>query len=521
MAVQTQLANTGATLALYKRHLTQQLKEECSSELLMGLQQVSSILPKLIREQAEAAGKAMSGLWGVRRHLWLSQSMLPPEDQACLLRLPVELSAMFGPDTTEMLQQAQEARRCAREVSDLQHREALRLEISTLLTKKAIREVGQENQQAGFYSRYFLILKWWLRIPANISKGSILGPVLRRQLVSVDAPKSEDDEEKPQSSQLHQSQTEENREAEPLASSSTEQMKTEADGEDCGVSEPARNLDPASHLQPTSDGKTSDSSETETADSDDDWKETREPQSGLDSLFVSHKGSHTRKRPFSCVVCGKRYCLEEHLNRHMLIHTEKKMFNCRVCGKEFHHKRNIRVHMRNHTGEKPYSCSFCGKGFGQKAHLQTHMRVHTGEKPFSCSLCSKGFGLKAHLQTHMRGHTGEKPFSCSVCGKTFSQVGAVGRHMRSHTGEKPFSCPVCCKSFSEAGNLKRHVRLHHGEKPFRCSVCGKSFGDKGYLKAHMVSHTEEKPYSCSVCGRSFRQRSQVKKHKCVGESSSR
>ncbi|XP_071383774.1 cyclic nucleotide-gated channel beta-1-like [Centroberyx affinis] len=90
--------------------------------------------------------------------------------------------------------------------------------------------------------------------------------------------KSEDDEEKPQSSQLHQSQTEENREAEPLASSSTEQMKTEADGEDCGVSEPARNLDPASHLQPTSDGKTSDSSEPETEDRDDDWKETREPQ---------------------------------------------------------------------------------------------------------------------------------------------------------------------------------------------------------------------------------------------------
>ncbi|XP_078146650.1 uncharacterized protein LOC139932499 [Centroberyx gerrardi] len=47
--------------------------------------------------------------------------------------------------------------------------------------------------------------------------------------------KSEDDEETPQSSQLHQSQTEENREAEPLASSSTEQMKTEDDGEDCGT----------------------------------------------------------------------------------------------------------------------------------------------------------------------------------------------------------------------------------------------------------------------------------------------
>ncbi|XP_071372961.1 uncharacterized protein [Centroberyx affinis] len=70
--------------------------------------------------------------------------------------------------------------------------------------------------------------------------------------------KSEDDEEKPQSSP-----------------------------QDCGVSEPARNLDPASHLQPTSDGKTSDSSEPETEDSDDEWKETREPQSVLNQ-FRTH-----------------------------------------------------------------------------------------------------------------------------------------------------------------------------------------------------------------------------------------
>ncbi|XP_071369040.1 uncharacterized protein, partial [Centroberyx affinis] len=69
--------------------------------------------------------------------------------------------------------------------------------------------------------------------------------------------KSEDDEEKPQSSQLHQSQTEENREAEPLASSSTEQMKTDADRQLLSLY----------------------CSESETEDSNDDWKETREPQS--------------------------------------------------------------------------------------------------------------------------------------------------------------------------------------------------------------------------------------------------
>ncbi|XP_042372564.1 zinc finger protein 135-like, partial [Plectropomus leopardus] len=126
--------------------------------------------------------------------------------------------------------------------------------------------------------------------------------------------KSEDDEEKPQSSQLHQRLT--------------EQMETEADGEDCGGPEPDRNSHPDTHLQPETEDKTGDSSEPETEDSD-DWRETREPQSGLNSLE------------------------------------------------------------NDQVSEKPFSCSECGKRFGRKMHLQRHARTHTGEKPFSCSVCDK------------------------------------------------------------------------------------------------------------------------------------
>ena len=86
--------------------------------------------------------------------------------------------------------------------------------------------------------------------------------------------KSEDDEEKPQSSQLHQRQT--------------EQMETEADGENCGGSEPAKNSHPDRHLQPDSDEKTSDSSEPDTDDSD-FWTQTRQSQSDLNSM--KNKGS--------------------------------------------------------------------------------------------------------------------------------------------------------------------------------------------------------------------------------------
>ena len=44
-------------------------------------------------------------------------------------------------------------------VADHQHREVLRSKVSTLLAKEAIREVGQEDRQAGFYSHYFPVPK--------------------------------------------------------------------------------------------------------------------------------------------------------------------------------------------------------------------------------------------------------------------------------------------------------------------------------------------------------------------------
>ncbi len=78
---------------------------------------------------------------------------------------------------------------------------------------------------------------------------------------AVPVKSEEDDEEKPQSSQLRQTQT-------------------EGDEDDCGGAEPIRNSDPERHLQP--DDKTEDLSEPDTDDSD-DWKESSEPQSGLNT----------------------------------------------------------------------------------------------------------------------------------------------------------------------------------------------------------------------------------------------
>ncbi|XP_056300968.1 gastrula zinc finger protein XlCGF57.1-like isoform X2 [Pseudoliparis swirei] len=221
--------------------------------------------------------------------------------------------------------------------------------------------------------------------------------------------------------------SEENREEEPPAGSST----GSEDGEDCGGSEPDQ-----SGPEPDAVAKTGDSSDTD--DSDDEWKKTRESQSGPNSPdeSVSDSRCGTCEKPFSCSHCGKRFGFKAHLKRHM----------------------------RSHNGEKPFSCLFCRKSFAQSDSLQKHMRIHTGEKPYSCSLCGKAFSEIGNLKVHMRSHTGEKPFSCSLCKKSFTKSDSLQKHMRIHTGEKPFCCSVCGKSFSESGNLKRHLRLHT-EKP--------------------------------------------------------
>nr|XP_046251246.1 zinc finger protein 572-like [Scatophagus argus] len=230
--------------------------------------------------------------------------------------------------------------------------------------------------------------------------------------ITANSVKSEDDEEQTQSSQLLLKQSEENTGVEPSSSSSAEQRQIETDS-----SHPLQSLYYC---------------ESETEDSNDVWKETREQESCSDTLktdkSIKFKKSYTRERPFSCTVCDKR-------------------FGC---------KGNLRAHMRSHTGEKPFTCTVCNKCFSAKVNMKTHMRSHTGEKPFSCSMCTKSFSQKKTLVIHLRIHTGEKPFRCSFCGKCFSDNGTLKRHIRVHTGEKPYSCSVCGRNFSLLSHVKSH-----------------------------------------------------------------
>ncbi|KAG8004434.1 Gastrula zinc finger protein XlCGF57.1, partial [Nibea albiflora] len=270
--------------------------------------------------------------------------------------------------------------------------------------------------------------------------------------VAVKSEEEEDDEEKPQSSQLQQRQTED--------------MKPEADGEDCGGPEPDKDSD--QHLQPDIDVKTSHSSEPESDDSW-DWEDTREPPSGLNSP----QNNEEPGRDLDCntVKTSTRFEHDRYLQKHNKVQIGEKPFKCSVCGKRYSREESYTAHMKLHSEGKHFSCSFCKKTFQQRGNVVTHMRIHTGEKPFSCPFCDRKFARSSTLTSHMRVHTGEKPFSCSVCKASFSVGGKLSEHMRIHTGEKPFSCSDCGKTFARREHLTQHLSVHTGKKPFSCSVC--------------------------------------------------
>lgn len=202
--------------------------------------------------------------------------------------------------------------------------------------------------------------------------------------------KSEDDEDAAQSSQVHQRRNEEIKEAAPPASSSA--------------------------MGPNS-------SDSETDNSDDEWRETREHQPG--SAFVKHKEVHVIVEKCNCGV-------------------GKKIYKCSECGRKFSLKGSLQRHIRCHTGEKPFGCSVCGKNFRRKQHLQEHVIIHTGEQPHVCSVCGKRFRYKAGMRRHMRTHT-ESNHTSPICETMFNQTKALPSRMTLQRDDHTASCSVCEK----------------------------------------------------------------------------
>ena len=111
-AMQVRLANTAAILTLYTHHLAGLMQNQpVDAFLAREFQSATMCLASVSKEQAVASGRSVAQLWVVRRHLWLSQSKLQPADRDCLLRVPVEPTAMFGPQASSLQTGTEEPKR--------------------------------------------------------------------------------------------------------------------------------------------------------------------------------------------------------------------------------------------------------------------------------------------------------------------------------------------------------------------------------------------------------------------------
>ncbi|XP_031172865.2 zinc finger and SCAN domain-containing protein 2-like [Sander lucioperca] len=242
-------------------------------------------------------------------------------------------------------------------------------------------------------------------------------------------------------------------------------IKTEVGGEDCGVSDPMSDFDPAGSSEAASDGRQlAESSNTEDSG---DWgeaaglwrpEETEEarrqsspPGGTAPSSAVPSHSSRQSQPVFSCKVCSESFKRISHLTTHASAHPR----DCGLCGKHLEPTESLKLHLRLHR-DTAFRCGVCGQGFTLRGNLRTHLRIHTGERPFGCTICGKSFGRRASLVRHVRSHTGEKPFACAYCGRGFVEKGNLTVHLRTHTGERPYWCAVCDRHFSQRSCFYKH-----------------------------------------------------------------
>lgn len=101
---------------------------------------------------------------------------------------------------------------------------------------------------------------------------------------------------------------------------------------------------------------------------------------------------------YVCNRCGDSFSLRSELVAHNVDKHRMLTFICRLCKQSFKNLKERDDHLEVH--DNPYKCDICGRRFRLNFHLQRHLTTHSEMTSHTCEKCGLKYRYKAALTRH-------------------------------------------------------------------------------------------------------------------------
>ncbi|CAI6352931.1 unnamed protein product [Macrosiphum euphorbiae] len=129
-----------------------------------------------------------------------------------------------------------------------------------------------------------------------------------------------------------------------------------------------------------------------------------------------------------CDLCGKIYCNEYNLIRHVSVVHKKtyKPVTCNVCGITLKNKFSYEAHLRG--THKQLFKHYEGTNSTKKRTSEQIISVNTKKVTYTCRMCRIKFSDIIAFKKHSKIHTSDK-YTCNDCGQQYETNLALGNHI--------------------------------------------------------------------------------------------